>query len=170
MDAGSLYSIGELARRTGLPVRTIRFCSNCGVLPPTDRTPAGHRRYDLEAVARLGLVRTPRDLAVDLATVVRVLQREISVPQAAAAHDLDASPEQAAGPAGDRQPTANRAVLAPDRRHQRLAHPTAARPVLRLVHPSTTTPPGAMCRCGPGRLALISTIGHPRFTALFPAA
>src|SRR5262245_10838733 len=86
MDGGALYSIGELARRTGLPVRTIRFYSDRGVLPPTDRTPAGHRLYDLQALARLDLVRTLRDLGVDLATVQRVLRQEISVPQAAAAH------------------------------------------------------------------------------------
>jgi DNA-binding transcriptional MerR regulator len=86
MDGDALYTIGELARRTGLPVRTIRFYSDCGVLPPTGRSPAGHRLYDLEALARLDLVRTLRDLGVDLRTVQRVLEREISLPQAAATH------------------------------------------------------------------------------------
>jgi len=81
-----LYTIGELARSTGLPVRTIRFYSDAGVLPPTDRGPAGHRRYDRAALVRLGLVRTLRDLGVDLATVQRVLASEISVAEAAAAH------------------------------------------------------------------------------------
>jgi hypothetical protein len=48
--------------------------------------PAGYRRYDLDALARLDLVRTLRDLGVDLATIQRVLDREISVPEVAAAH------------------------------------------------------------------------------------
>ncbi|GAA1872158.1 MerR family transcriptional regulator [Asanoa iriomotensis] len=80
------YSIGDLARRTGLPVRTIRFYSDSGLLPPTDRSPANHRRYDLAAVARLDLVRTLRELGLDLATIRRVLADELTVAQAAARH------------------------------------------------------------------------------------
>jgi DNA-binding transcriptional MerR regulator len=86
MGDGALYTIGELARRTGLPVRTIRFYSDAGVLPPTDRSPAGHRLYDIAALTRLELVRTLRDLGLDLPTIQRVLGREITVPQAAQAH------------------------------------------------------------------------------------
>jgi DNA-binding transcriptional MerR regulator len=80
------YSIGDLARRTGLPVRTIRFYSDAGLLPPTDRSPANHRRYDLAAIARLDLIRTLRELGLDLATVRRVLADELTVAQAAARH------------------------------------------------------------------------------------
>jgi hypothetical protein len=56
MDGDTRYSIGDLARRTGLSVRTIRFYSDCGVLPPADRSPAGYRRYGPEALARLDLI------------------------------------------------------------------------------------------------------------------
>lgn len=80
------YSIGDLAKRTGLAVRTIRFYSDSGVLPPIGRDAAGYRRYSLEAVARLDLIRTLRELGVDLATVRRVVDREVSVPEVAAAH------------------------------------------------------------------------------------
>ena len=52
MDGDTRYSIGDLARRTRLSVRTIRFYSDSGVLPPADRSPAGYRRYGLEALAR----------------------------------------------------------------------------------------------------------------------
>ena len=72
----ALLSIGDLAERTGVPVRTIRFYSDSGVLPPAERTGAGYRLYDEAALARLGLVRTLRDLGIDLATIRRVLQRE----------------------------------------------------------------------------------------------
>ena len=37
-------------------------------------------------IARLGLVRTLRDLGIDLPTIRRVLEREVSVPEVAAAH------------------------------------------------------------------------------------
>ncbi|HEY8479030.1 MAG TPA: MerR family transcriptional regulator [Spirillospora sp.] len=86
MDGDTLYTIGELARRTGLSVRTIRFYSDAGVVPATSRTAAGYRLYDVEAVARLELVRTLRDLGVDLGTIRRVLAREIGVSEVAAAH------------------------------------------------------------------------------------
>jgi DNA-binding transcriptional MerR regulator len=80
------YTIGELSRRTGLPVRTIRFYSDRGVVPPDDRTGSGYRLYGPDAVARLGLVRTLRELGIDLATIRRVLEREVGVAEAAAVH------------------------------------------------------------------------------------
>lgn len=85
-DGGRLYSIGDLARRTGLAVRTIRFYSDGGIVAPAGRSPAGHRLYDAGAIARLDLVRTLRELDVDLPTIRKVLDRELSLPAVAAAH------------------------------------------------------------------------------------
>jgi DNA-binding transcriptional MerR regulator len=50
-----LYGIGELARLTGLTVRTIRFYSDSGLLPPTERTHAGYRMYDICTTHRADL-------------------------------------------------------------------------------------------------------------------
>ncbi|MEV0383147.1 MerR family transcriptional regulator [Nonomuraea sp. NPDC050643] len=86
MDGDTLYSIGDLARRTGLTVKTIRFYADQGIVPPTDRSPAGYRLYDVTALARLDLVRTLRDLGLDLPTIRKVVDREVSLPQVAAAH------------------------------------------------------------------------------------
>ncbi|MGW8743037.1 MerR family transcriptional regulator [Streptomyces sp. NPDC055794] len=86
MDGDTLYSIGELARRTGLTVKTIRFYSDRGIVAPTDRSPAGYRLYDIDAVARLDLVRTLRELGLDLPTIRKVVDRELSLPEVAAAH------------------------------------------------------------------------------------
>lgn len=86
MDGDALYSIGDLAQRTGLTVKAIRFYSDRGIVPPTDRTPTGYRRYNTDAIARLDLVRTLRDLGVDLPTIRRVVDRELSLPEVAAAH------------------------------------------------------------------------------------
>ncbi|MFF8384665.1 helix-turn-helix domain-containing protein [Streptomyces kanasensis] len=85
-DRAALLTIGELARRTGLPVRTIRFWSDNGVVEPTDRSTGGYRLYDPDAVARLDLVRTLRELGLDLDTVRRVLARQVTVHDVAAAH------------------------------------------------------------------------------------
>ena len=86
MNGEPRYSIGDLARRTGLTVKAIRFYSDRGIVPPTDRSPAGYRRYGDDAVARLELVRTLRDLGLDLPTIRRVVDREVSLPEVAAVH------------------------------------------------------------------------------------
>ncbi|WP_069114118.1 MerR family transcriptional regulator [Jiangella alba] len=85
-DDDAFLSIGDLARRTGLPVKTIRYYADIGLVPPTDRSPAGYRRYDAVALARLDLVRTLRELGVDLATVRQVLDRTLSLADMATAH------------------------------------------------------------------------------------
>jgi DNA-binding transcriptional MerR regulator len=86
MHRHALYPIGELARRTGTTVKTIRFYSDCGLMPPADRSPAGYRLYDEDAVARLSLVRTLRDLGLDLAAVRKVLDQQLTLSEVAAAH------------------------------------------------------------------------------------
>jgi DNA-binding transcriptional MerR regulator len=86
MADGTLLTIGELARQAGLPVKTIRFWSDQGLVPPADRTRGGYRLYGPGALMRLGLVRTLRDLGVDLATIHKVLEREVTIAEVAAAH------------------------------------------------------------------------------------
>ncbi len=86
MDGDPRYSIGELARRTGLTVKTIRFYSDRGIVPPSSRTSSGHRRYGIDALARLDLVRTLRELGLDLATVRKVVDSEAVLSDVAAAH------------------------------------------------------------------------------------
>ncbi|WP_232666474.1 helix-turn-helix domain-containing protein [Pseudonocardia sp. TRM90224] len=81
-----MLTIGQLARRSGVPVRTIRFWSDEGVLPETDRSLGNYRRYDARAVARLDLVRTLRELGLGLDDVRLVLERRRSVEDVAAAH------------------------------------------------------------------------------------
>ncbi|MFC1440944.1 MerR family transcriptional regulator [Streptacidiphilus sp. N1-10] len=84
--AAVLLTIGELARRTGLPVRTIRYWSEVGVVPEATRSAGGHRLYDAAGVARLELVATLRELGFGHAEVRRVLDRESTVAAVAATH------------------------------------------------------------------------------------
>ncbi len=81
-------TIGQLASRTGLSVRTLRFYSDAGVLPEAGRTEAGYRQFGPDAVARARLIRTLRELGVGLADVKRVLTAEASLADVAAAHAL----------------------------------------------------------------------------------
>ncbi|GAA4631138.1 MerR family transcriptional regulator [Actinoallomurus vinaceus] len=77
------YTIGQVARLSGLSVPTVRYYSDAGLVPPTGRTAGGYRIYDREALTRLELVRTLRDLGVDLATVARVLAGAETLGEAA---------------------------------------------------------------------------------------
>lgn len=81
-----LLTVGQLARRSGQSARTIRFWSDVGVLVPVGRSGGGYRLYDAECVARLELVVTLRDLGLGLADVRRVLDKQASVAEVAAAH------------------------------------------------------------------------------------
>jgi DNA-binding transcriptional MerR regulator len=78
--------IGELAAKTGLSVRTLRFYADAGVLPVAGRTDSGYRRFRHEAVARARLVRTLRELGVGLDDIKRVLSAEASLVDVAAEH------------------------------------------------------------------------------------
>jgi DNA-binding transcriptional MerR regulator len=89
--AGRLLTIGQLSELTGMPVRTIRFYSDArydglALVETAARSAAGYRLYDVEAAARLELVRTLRDLDIDLPTIARVLAKEVTVAEVARAH------------------------------------------------------------------------------------
>jgi MerR family transcriptional regulator, redox-sensitive transcriptional activator SoxR len=49
-------SIGEVARTSGLPASTLRYYEKAGLLPPPGRT-SGQRRYGVQALGRIRLVR-----------------------------------------------------------------------------------------------------------------
>jgi DNA-binding transcriptional MerR regulator len=80
------YAIGRLAELSGVPVRTIRYYSDAGILPPAGRTDSRHRRYTDADLARLQLVRSLRELDVDLAAIGRLLDREAELGDLLAAH------------------------------------------------------------------------------------
>lgn len=79
-------TIGELARRTGLAVRTLRFYADAGVLPETSRSESGYRLFGPDAVARARLLRTLRELGVGLEDIKRVLAAEIPLAELADRH------------------------------------------------------------------------------------
>lgn len=53
---------GELARRTGVNIETIRYFERVGMIPVPDRTEGGHRIYDERHVRMLSFVRHAREL------------------------------------------------------------------------------------------------------------
>jgi DNA-binding transcriptional MerR regulator len=87
--------IGELAALTGVPVRTIRFYCDEGILEPA-RSAGGHRRFDPAAADRLRLVRRLRGLGVGLPAIAAVLAGERSLGVAVAAERAALEAELAA--------------------------------------------------------------------------
>ena len=81
---GSSLGIGELARLAGVPVRTVRFYCDEGLLEPV-RSAGGHRRFDRSAVERLRLVRRLRGLGMGLSAIAGVLDGRRSLAEAAEA-------------------------------------------------------------------------------------
>src|SRR4029078_9488634 len=75
-------TIGELSRRTGVPLRTLRFWSDEGLFPPATRSKSGYRLYAEDATIRLDLVRTFRDAGVGLEAIKKVLRDDISLHDA----------------------------------------------------------------------------------------
>ncbi|GAA3116430.1 MerR family DNA-binding transcriptional regulator [Streptomyces rectiviolaceus] len=66
------WTIGELATRTGLSVKAIRYYTDIGLLPTAPRSQGGHRRYPPQALEQLWLVRQLRALDVPIAAITDV--------------------------------------------------------------------------------------------------
>ncbi len=66
-------TIGELARRVGVGVETVRFYERKGLLEVPPRGPSGYRRYPPAAAARLRFIRHAKDLGFSLLEVGELL-------------------------------------------------------------------------------------------------
>ena len=66
-------TIGDLARRTGVKVPTIRYYEQIGLLAAAPRTEGGQRRYGEDELKRLAFIRHARDLAFDVEDIRQFL-------------------------------------------------------------------------------------------------
>jgi DNA-binding transcriptional MerR regulator len=62
-------TVGQLARTTGVPAKTIRYYEQVGVLPMPKRSGAGYRHYSRSDVHRLLFIRRARALGLSLANL-----------------------------------------------------------------------------------------------------
>lgn len=65
--------IGEVAERTGLSLRTIRYYEEVGLVTPSSRTPGGFRLYSELDVSRLLLAKRMKPLEFSLEEMREVL-------------------------------------------------------------------------------------------------
>jgi DNA-binding transcriptional MerR regulator len=74
MESAAL-KVGDLARRTGLTVRTLHHYDEIGLLSPSRRTPSGHRLYAFSEVRRLQRIASLRQLGLSLEEIRGCLDR-----------------------------------------------------------------------------------------------
>jgi MerR family copper efflux transcriptional regulator len=65
--------IGEVTTRSGVPVKTIRYYEEIGVLTEPRRTASGYRDYEFGAVERLGFIRASRAFGLSLGEIREVV-------------------------------------------------------------------------------------------------
>ncbi len=73
MARSATIRIGDLSRRTGCNVETIRYYERVGLLPRPPRSAARYRLYDNGDVRRLSFVRRARELGFSLEEVRALL-------------------------------------------------------------------------------------------------
>jgi MerR family transcriptional regulator, thiopeptide resistance regulator len=78
-----VWKIGELARRTGVTVRTLHHYDEIGLLSPAERSDGGHRVYDEAAVQRLYRIVSLRSLGFPLDAIAQALDSERFDPRGA---------------------------------------------------------------------------------------
>jgi MerR family transcriptional regulator, repressor of the yfmOP operon len=77
IDERRLFSIEQVAARTGLTKRTLRYYEEVGLLPPTDRTEGNYRRYSEADIQRLERIKKLRGLlGFSLADIRELLDAE----------------------------------------------------------------------------------------------
>ena len=66
MDRDGTLTVGALAKRVGVSIRTLRYYDEIGLLAPARHTAAGYRLYGAGDVARLQQIRSLRQLGFSL--------------------------------------------------------------------------------------------------------
>ncbi len=69
-----MFSIGDISKRTGVKVPTIRYYEQLGLITTPLRSSGNQRRYSTEDAKRLGFIKHARDLGLPLEAVRELLR------------------------------------------------------------------------------------------------
>jgi DNA-binding transcriptional MerR regulator len=86
--------VGEVARATGLTVRTLHHYDEIGLLVPSERSGAGYRLYSAGDVRRLYRILALRGMGFTLDEIAATLEREGDDPRQAVRRHIDRLDEQ----------------------------------------------------------------------------
>jgi MerR family mercuric resistance operon transcriptional regulator len=68
------YPIGEMSKRTGVNIETIRYYERIGIMPQPDRTAGGNRQYNHNQLKRLSFIKTSRELGFSIGEIRALLE------------------------------------------------------------------------------------------------
>jgi MerR family transcriptional regulator, thiopeptide resistance regulator len=88
--------IGELARRTGVSIRTLHYYDEIGLLSPSLHSAAGHRVYGLREITRLQQIRSLQQIGFSLKEIRSMLSSRAHSPLSVVEMHLARAKEQIA--------------------------------------------------------------------------
>lgn len=68
-----LQQIGPIAKESGVPIKTIRYYEELGLLQAVDRTEGGYRLFDANVFTRLSFIKRAQSLGLSLAEIKEFL-------------------------------------------------------------------------------------------------
>lgn len=74
---GDRLKIGQLARRGGVNLETIRYYERLGLLPKPPRTQAGYRVFPEDTIARVRFIKRAKELGFSLKEIKELLALRI---------------------------------------------------------------------------------------------
>ena len=85
-----MFSIGQLAKRTGVKIPTIRYYEQLGLIAVAGRSDGNQRRYDVGGLERLAFIKHARDLGLPLEAIRDLIDMGNDGGSCAAAHQIAA--------------------------------------------------------------------------------
>ena len=76
----SHWKVGEIAKLTGLTIRTLRYYDQIGLFSPSDQTDSGHRLYTESDISRLHQILSLKELGLALEEIKTLLARKYCSP------------------------------------------------------------------------------------------
>ncbi|HIK18571.1 MAG TPA: heavy metal-responsive transcriptional regulator [Leptolyngbyaceae cyanobacterium M33_DOE_097] len=69
----TLHQIGSVAKESGLPIKTVRYYDELGLLKTVGRTEGGYRLFDASVFNRLSFIKRAQSLGLSLAEIKEFL-------------------------------------------------------------------------------------------------
>ncbi len=70
-------TIGEVAKRSGIGLETVRFYERKGLIEEPARTDSGYRQYPADVVARLRFIKRAKELGFSLKEILELLSLRV---------------------------------------------------------------------------------------------
>lgn len=74
--SGNMLTIGQLTKRTGVTIRTLRYYDKIGLLLPTDYKEGGHRLYSHDDLLRLQQIQSLKFIGFSLKDIIDLLESQ----------------------------------------------------------------------------------------------